>query len=343
MIDYEFYSLLNGGIMAGPRPSHRVLSSLSTLIDTVITLQWETESPSELETKCKTFNLTWIWCPIKSINWEVYKNDSIRSHILQNLQKAKDLLTEGHNLLIHCAAGVHRTGFFLYTLLRLCGKSPEQTLDSILTIRPKVIESIGKHRLEVSENFFLHSQGLNVFTPFYETLDLVQSDYATGRKTLLFWVKVFFYGNLAKVQFSATVEDFSRIIVGGEIFAYVVERFKWSQFREFVPSGEEPIKSVWDVSEVIEGFIRSCQHGSAIYLAGMQCYWDKEFLSVYCSEIFDLMSYRIVDLSCLQELGASVVQGSIYDDMRFLMKCRGNFPAHVKDVKPKSKYFNKNL
>ena len=335
MIDYEFYSLLKGGIMAGPRPSNRVLSSLSTLIDTVITLQWESESPEELETKCLNYNLTWIWCPIKAINWEVYKNDSIRSHILQNLQKAKDLLSEGHNLLIHCAAGVHRTGFFLYTLLRLCGKSPEQTLDSILTIRPKVIESIGKHRLEISENFYLTTQDQSVFTPYYETLDLVQSDYATGKKTLLFWVKVFFYGNLAKIQFSATVSDFSRIIVGGEIFAYVVERFQWSQFREFVPNGDEPIKSLWDVAEVIGDFIRSCQHGSVIYLAGLQCYWDKEFLSVYCSEIFDMISYRIVDLSCLQEIGGSLVQGSIYDDIRFIMKCRQNLQAPIKTCETK--------
>jgi hypothetical protein len=323
MIDYEFHSLLQGGIMAGPRPSRKFLKSIQGFVDTVITLQWETESVEEIQSKCQELEITWIWCPIKAVNWEIYKNDSVRTSVLSQLVKAKELLQEGHNLLIHCAAGIHRTGFFLYNLLRLCGKSAECTMDSILTIRPQVLDRIGRHRLEVSENFFLFSQGEQVFTPFYETLQLKQSDFVTGKKrVVLFWVKVFFDDFLAKVQFSATPDDFSKIVVGGEVFLNVVEKPKWASIRNFQSGGEEPVKSIWYFSEVLREFIFSCQCDATVYLAGEKCFLDKEFLMIYCPEVLKMMSYRIVDLSCFNEVVGGVESGSIYDDMKWFMKVR---------------------
>ena len=39
--------------------------------------------------------------------------------------------------MVHCAAGIHRTGMVGYALLRLNGFSQEQALDILRTIRPQ--------------------------------------------------------------------------------------------------------------------------------------------------------------------------------------------------------------
>merc|ERR1712228_802203 len=39
------------------------------------------------------------------------------------------------NIVVHCAAGLHRTGIFLFVLLRECGETPDQALETIRHIR----------------------------------------------------------------------------------------------------------------------------------------------------------------------------------------------------------------
>jgi len=45
-------------------------------------------------------------------------------------------LQQGESIVVHCAAGLHRTGVFLYVLLRLAGHSRQKVLDMIREIRP---------------------------------------------------------------------------------------------------------------------------------------------------------------------------------------------------------------
>lgn len=46
------------------------------------------------------------------------------------------MLDEGEHIVVHCAAGMHRTGCALFRSLRLCGLSAEEALDTIQTVRP---------------------------------------------------------------------------------------------------------------------------------------------------------------------------------------------------------------
>merc|ERR1712228_538404 len=39
------------------------------------------------------------------------------------------------NIVVHCAAGLHRTGIFLFVLLRECGETPHQALEKIRQMR----------------------------------------------------------------------------------------------------------------------------------------------------------------------------------------------------------------
>merc|ERR550532_3612420 len=56
---------------------------------------------------------------------------------LRMVQQLRTVLEsgDGENLVVHCAAGLHRTGIFLYLLLRELGDSPEAALEKIRQMR----------------------------------------------------------------------------------------------------------------------------------------------------------------------------------------------------------------
>mmetsp|Transcript_82696 Transcript_82696/g.151605 ORF Transcript_82696/g.151605 Transcript_82696/m.151605 type:complete len:329 (-) Transcript_82696:270-1256(-) len=63
---------------------------------------------------------------------------------LANVNKIVELLRGGASVVVHCAAGLHRTGIVCYATLRLLGQSPEEALESILLSRPKTHAEITK-------------------------------------------------------------------------------------------------------------------------------------------------------------------------------------------------------
>lgn len=336
---FEMFSLLNGSIMAGPRPNKKLLNEFVGIVNVVVTLQWETEQPEQLGQVCESLGFQWIWVPIKAINWNVYIDEELKTRLISSLQSVKSLLEEGKNILIHCAAGIHRTGFFVYTLLRLSGFSESSVQDAILTIRPEIISHIGKHRLRISENFFKVSQNESVFTPYFETLDLKQSDFVSKQNPIFLWVKTFFHGNLAKVQFCATPADFSKIVVGGEVFMNVVERFVWSDLRPF-KAENMLVESVWDCEDILFEFIKSCQHKNDIYLAGDRSFFDIEMLYIYFPRVFQLLKKQIIDLSSYQIFNSMPPSQSIYDDIHLTMKLKENIANFT--TEPKSEVLPSN-
>lgn len=323
------YSVLEGSILAGPRPGKKLLNQFVGIVDVVITLQWETEQPEQIESICTSLGFEWKWVPIKAVNWIIYKDDEKRNSLFASLQSAKSLLEQGKTLLIHCAAGIHRTGFFVYNLLRLSGFSQSLTLDAILTFRPQILSRIGKHRLTISENFHQVTQNIPVFTPYFETLELKQSDFVSGKKPIFFWFKTFFHDNLAKIQFCATPSDFSKIIVGGEVFLNVVERFIWSDLRSFKPENVL-VESIWHCEEVLHGFLYSCHHGNEVILAGENSFFDLEMIIVYFPRVFQLLKKRFIDLASFDPFGGITGSQSIYDDIRLSMKIKENIENSLK-------------
>ena len=53
--------------------------------------------------------------------------------------------------MLHCAAGIHRTGTLAYTLLRMSGYSEEDSLAGLLTMREDTHKGVGAHRIEIAE------------------------------------------------------------------------------------------------------------------------------------------------------------------------------------------------
>ena len=61
-------------------------------------------------------------------------------------------------MLIHCAAGIHRTGTVSYSLLRLDGKAPREAYETLKLLRQVTYEGVGDWRIQLAETMIL--QGL---------------------------------------------------------------------------------------------------------------------------------------------------------------------------------------
>mmetsp|Transcript_65472 Transcript_65472/g.213104 ORF Transcript_65472/g.213104 Transcript_65472/m.213104 type:complete len:291 (-) Transcript_65472:401-1273(-) len=54
------------------------------------------------------------------------------------------LLSQGHRVVVHCSAGMHRTGCTAYLACRRCGLSPEEALQAVERMRPVTHEELLK-------------------------------------------------------------------------------------------------------------------------------------------------------------------------------------------------------
>ena len=57
--------------------------------------------------------------------------------------------------MLHCAAGIHRTGTIGYTFLRLSGKSDSEALQGLKNMREDTWNGVGAWRIELAENLLV--------------------------------------------------------------------------------------------------------------------------------------------------------------------------------------------
>ena len=62
------------------------------------------------------------------------------------------LLENEETVLIHCAAGIHRTGVVAYTLLRMDGKDKKEAYDTLKDMREATHRGVGDWRIKIAED-----------------------------------------------------------------------------------------------------------------------------------------------------------------------------------------------
>ncbi len=139
----------------GPRPGKKSLQRLQDLkLTHCCTLLSEREDASLIAKFCKKLVTdgqvcNWVWLPIEGGNLDVLRQTDISSLILSLVDAIKD--TETPRLYFHCSAGIHRTGFFVYILLRLQGRSSEEALIKLAELRQVTADQVGSERLELAD------------------------------------------------------------------------------------------------------------------------------------------------------------------------------------------------
>ena len=79
-------------------------------------------------------------------------NRSTISMLKKKLVELFDILKSSEErALIHCAAGIHRTGTMAYTLMRMDGRDPDTAYETLKTMRIETYKGVGDGRIEIAE------------------------------------------------------------------------------------------------------------------------------------------------------------------------------------------------
>jgi protein-tyrosine phosphatase len=141
---YNFVKVGNGRLALNHRPGGKDFPLLRELGCThVVTLLKESEFAKTVGVHTNSAGLEWVWIPVPNGN---YPQGEVHQHLLAAMPKLSKLLDEGKSLLIHCSAGIHRTGTVAYGLLRWRGMERDEAMQVILQIRPVTAEGMLEKR-----------------------------------------------------------------------------------------------------------------------------------------------------------------------------------------------------
>ena len=76
------------------------------------------------------------------------------THLVTLLSEREGALALGSaaRVVIHCSAGIHRTGMFSYALLRVCGLDPDAAMSTLARLRAVTAQGIGEQRVSWAED-----------------------------------------------------------------------------------------------------------------------------------------------------------------------------------------------
>lgn len=110
----------------------------------VVTLLTEREGAKEIGNAVGQAGLTWIWCPLENAQPpDERRTVELRAVLLE----LAALVASGHKILVHCSAGIHRTGMFGYALIRQLGEEPAVARAKLSELRAVTGEGVGRDRL----------------------------------------------------------------------------------------------------------------------------------------------------------------------------------------------------
>jgi protein-tyrosine phosphatase len=135
-----------GRVALWPRPKSKYIDKLKDSGCTrVVTLLSEREDALQIGQAVEGANLNWTWLPLRDGQPPVGRT---KSSAIVELERLSRYLDQGESVLIHCAAGIHRTGMIVYALLRLRGYSEAEALELISSMRTHTSLGIRQKHIE---------------------------------------------------------------------------------------------------------------------------------------------------------------------------------------------------
>ena len=152
LLEWNAKPLLNGKISIGHKPgskiSYKVLKNVG--VNTVVTLLNLNEGADLIGAAAKKEGLEWIWFPFSASNPPQGKE---LDKVNQLFGQLMFVLEAGHQIYIHCSAGIHRTGMVTYGFLRYLGKDRPTALQFLSDVRKVTFEQVGEERLIWGDEF----------------------------------------------------------------------------------------------------------------------------------------------------------------------------------------------
>lgn len=110
----------------------------------VVTIQGRGELPGQVERAVKSAGLAWTWVPV---GHGKVPDSETNSHLRRGLAELVDAIEAGESVLVHCSAGIHRTGMLAFALLRWLGTPEAEALESLTAMRAVTGEGLRPEHL----------------------------------------------------------------------------------------------------------------------------------------------------------------------------------------------------
>ena len=134
----------------GPRPGRKSLRALQSLnLTHCCTLLSEREGGPSIRSVAEKIGCQWFWLPIAGGNRDTLAALDVERAIITFAEHIRH--EPAPNVYIHCSAGIHRTGFFVYLLLRLAGHEPSRARAMLSDLRRVTAEQVGVERLDLAD------------------------------------------------------------------------------------------------------------------------------------------------------------------------------------------------
>ncbi|VTR92597.1 protein tyrosine phosphatase : Protein tyrosine/serine phosphatase OS=Cesiribacter andamanensis AMV16 GN=ADICEAN_01060 PE=4 SV=1: DSPc [Gemmata massiliana] len=142
----NWISLGNGRLTLWHRPGAKAVSQLKAFgCNCILTLLSSREGAPAVGKLAEHAGLEWMWLPLE--NGQPPQGEVAES-ILLALPALAERLDAGRSTLIHCSAGIHRTGMVAYALLRWYGHDEDRALAIIGEMRAHTGEGIQRKQID---------------------------------------------------------------------------------------------------------------------------------------------------------------------------------------------------
>ncbi|MBI2837258.1 MAG: dual specificity protein phosphatase family protein [Acidobacteria bacterium] len=110
----------------------------------VVTLMSEKEGARAIGEAAESSGMEWTWLPLEDSRPPEGRRIAA---VINALVLLSEKLDAGRSVLVHCSAGMHRTGMITFALLRLRGHTEEEALDLIHLMRPHTRHALTAKRI----------------------------------------------------------------------------------------------------------------------------------------------------------------------------------------------------
>jgi hypothetical protein len=144
---------MSATLILGPRPGKKSRDAIKAHgVTDMVTLLSPREQPDSVSKIARSIDADWHHFPIDGGHMETLAGvDLSRLFLLYDeiIRARPDAV-----IYLHCSAGIHRTGFVIYALLRYRGLSPEAAAVEVANLRTVTSDQVGADRLALAEDMF---------------------------------------------------------------------------------------------------------------------------------------------------------------------------------------------
>lgn len=144
MNDLNWVNVGNGKLALRGRPGKKFFDG-TPQCSRIVTLLSEREGGKQVGEQAQKAGIAWTWLPLENAQPPEGETDTLLRNALPVLSADLDA---GESVVIHCSAGIHRTGMVTYALLRYRGLERERALETLKALRDHTANGVQPHHLQ---------------------------------------------------------------------------------------------------------------------------------------------------------------------------------------------------